>query len=150
MSASARYRSPCFTPRSDARSLCDALSLLDTRPGSPQPRYRTGSQLKTERRHPHSPTPSPRRSRRIPTSGKQTPTRAKEILSRMAALSAEMKRLELELRTLPESDTLKEGLKAKLPPLVLDSCIHAVETNDSVETPKVKWTAQKRPSVLKA
>lgn len=159
MESPSRYQSPCFTARLDSRLFSDTQSSLDTRPDSPTPRARAYSQFKTERRHPHSPTPSPRRiSKGIPLSRTRTikppsieacrtPDRTQEILKRIANLNCELKRLHAELGT--EAGSYDEESKARCVP-ALSPRIEFPLTPDNAETPKVKWVAFKRPSVNKA
>ena len=159
MESPAHYQSPCFTARLDSRLLSDTQSSLDTRPDSPTPRARTYSQFKAERRHPNSPTPSPRRvSKGIPICrtrvNKQfcpetyrTPDRTQEILKRIANLNCELKQLHAELGR--NEGNCEEESRARCVP-ILSPRICMPLTPDNAETPKVKWVAFKRPSVNKA
>lgn len=155
---SPRYQSPCFTARVDSRMYSDTQSSLDTRPDSPTPRARAYSQFKAERRHPYSPTPSPRRISRGPptcrprlakkqvTDPTRNTDRTQEILKRISSLNCELKRLHAELGG--NTTSCDEETPARCVP-ALSPRMYFPVTSDAAETPKVKWVAFKRPSVHK-
>jgi len=160
--------SPACASLRKAGGELDSVETGETGADSPGPfrHPRAFSQFKSERRHPHSPTPSPRRRPLVPSAGmdrgrfvclfkqgweaKSTavPQRAQEIMDRMGNLSFEMKRLEKELKRFPESEREEMEESRIACPRLFNCQIDFPENPDTAETPRIHWTPSRPPKGL--
>ena len=157
------------THNEDSETLDETMESLETGSNSPVPlrRPRSFSQFKSDRRHPNSPTPSPRRKPLLPKStmdrsrfvclfkqgweanGSVLPHRAQEIIDRIGNLSFEMKRLEKELKHFEGVDNGEEMEESRVAyPRHLNCQIDFPENPDTAETQRIQWTPS-RPQKAK-